>query len=231
MKLLLIVAFIYVYFEYVSLEHKQEEMKLDEQIQNLQTDVKCIRQYLKEMYLKSLPENGRSIKEIYLSSKAKDTLNAKRYISYEDFVLARAFKRNMSTGDIMGLSSQVVEDYVYIFKLFDDNATRRITSFLFSKLRSWNTRNIVLNVTYVEQKMNETQIERGQLPYSFDRDEYNECLELFAEDLSKKVASDTISRVMTLQRILYGNRTEIENALSYLYGSASAIDSTTNATS
>lgn len=61
--------------------------------------------------------------------------------------------------------------------------------------------------------MNETQIERGQLPYSFDRDEYNECLELFVEDISKTVASDTVSRVMTLQRILYGNQTEIESAL------------------
>lgn len=79
--------------------------------------------------------------------------------------------------------------------------------------KNWNTKNVVLNVTYVEQKMNETQIERGQLPYSFDREEYNECLELFAEDLSKTVASGTLSRVMTLQRILYGNRTEIENAL------------------
>lgn len=80
-------------------------------------------------------------------------------------------------------------------------------------MRKWNARNIVLNVTYVEQKMNETQIEYGQLPYSFDREEYNECLELFVEDISKTVASDTLSRVMTLQRILYGNRTEIENAL------------------
>lgn len=61
--------------------------------------------------------------------------------------------------------------------------------------------------------MNETQIERGRLPYSFDHDEYNECLELFAKDLSNAVASDTLSRVMTLQRLVYGNRTEIENAL------------------
>lgn len=67
--------------------------------------------------------------------------------------------------------------------------------------------------------MNETQIERGQLQYSFDRDEYNECLELFADDLSKTVASDTVSRVMTLQRILYGNRMEIENALVSIYES------------
>lgn len=50
MKLLLIVAFIYVYFEYVSSEQNQEEMNLREQIQNLQTEVKYIRQYLKEVY-------------------------------------------------------------------------------------------------------------------------------------------------------------------------------------
>lgn len=83
----------------------------------------------------------------------------------------------------------------------------------FSQLSSWNSRNVILNVTYVEQKMNETQIKRGQLPYSFDREEYNECLELFANDLSKTVPSDILSRVMTLQRIVYGNRTEIANAL------------------
>lgn len=50
MKLLLIVAFIYVYLEYVSSEQNQEEMNLREQIQNLQTEVKYIRQYLKEVY-------------------------------------------------------------------------------------------------------------------------------------------------------------------------------------
>lgn len=80
------------------------------------------------------------------------------------------------------------------------------------KLRSWNSKNIILNVTYVEQKINETQIKQGEA-YSFDREECNACLELFAKDLSKTVPSDTLSRVMTLQRLPYGNRTEIENAL------------------
>lgn len=50
MKLLLIVAFIYVYFGYVSSEQNQEEMNLEEQIQNLQTEVKCIGQYSKEVF-------------------------------------------------------------------------------------------------------------------------------------------------------------------------------------
>lgn len=80
-------------------------------------------------------------------------------------------------------------------------------------MRNWNTTNLVLNVTYVEEKMNETQIKQGPLTYSFDREEYNECIELFADDLSKRLSPDTLSRVIILQRIVYGNRTEIENAL------------------
>lgn len=158
MKLLLIVAFICVCFEYVSSEQNQEEMNLEEQIQNLQTEVKYIRQYLKEvcfelnskiflkhllifdhinfgfyseqMYLKSLPENGRSIKEMYLSSKAKDTLSVKQNDSLVKDVLVKIFKREITTKPIMGLSSQVVEDYLSIFKLFYDDATRHITFYV-----------------------------------------------------------------------------------------------------
>lgn len=49
MKLLLIVAFIYIHFEYVGSEQNQENMNLEVQIQNLQTEIKSIRQYLKEV--------------------------------------------------------------------------------------------------------------------------------------------------------------------------------------
>lgn len=105
MKLLLIVAFIYVHFEYVSSDQNQEEKDLKEQIRNLQTEAKCIRQYLKEVcfnfnlklfmqhlsinwfinfdfyfeqkYLKSLTGDDRSIKETYLSLKQSDTLSKK----------------------------------------------------------------------------------------------------------------------------------------------------------
>lgn len=155
MKLLLIVAFIYVYFEYVGSEQNQEEMNLEEQIQNLQMEMNGIRQYLKkvcfelnsirikysfnyinfvfcpeQVYLKSLPENGKSIKEIYLSYKAKDTLSVKRDTSLFASSLVKHFKERMSTGYIMGLSSQVVEDYVDIFNIFHDTATTQITHFV-----------------------------------------------------------------------------------------------------
>lgn len=52
MKLLLIVAFIYVYHEYVSSEQNQEEKNLEEHIRNLQTEVESIRQHLKEVCFK-----------------------------------------------------------------------------------------------------------------------------------------------------------------------------------
>lgn len=86
--------------------------------------------YSKQMYLKSLPENGKSIKEIYLSFKAKElTLSVKQNTSLDgSFGLARAFKSFM-LGKV-GLSSQVVEDYMDIFKLIDDSATRKIPSFV-----------------------------------------------------------------------------------------------------
>lgn len=84
------------------------------------------------MYLKSLPEDGRSIKEIYLSFKAQDTLRLALSVKQNDSlvapILVRTFKKKLFSGSIMGLSSQVVEDYVYIFKLFYDTATRRITN-------------------------------------------------------------------------------------------------------
>lgn len=82
------------------------------------------------MYLKSLPENGRSIKEIYLSSKAKDKLSVKLNDSSIASLLARTFKQDRSRGDIMGISSQVVEDYVDILKIFYDVATNDIIYFV-----------------------------------------------------------------------------------------------------
>lgn len=82
--------------------------------------------YSEQIYLKSLPENGRSIKERYLSSKAKEALRVKRNDSLVISLLVRGFKRDMST-DVMGVSSQVVDDYVDIFKLFYDDATTHIT--------------------------------------------------------------------------------------------------------
>lgn len=53
----------------------------------------------------------------------------------------------------------------------------------------------------------------GQMPYEFIRADYNECIELFAMDISELIEPDIVSRLITLQRIVYGNRTEIEAAL------------------
>lgn len=50
--------------------------------------------------------------------------------------------------------------------------------------------------------------------YDFLREDFVESLELFEEDLSKYIATDIISRVTSLHRMIYGNRTEIESALA-----------------
>lgn len=70
-----------------------------------------------------------------------------------------------------------------------------------------------MNVTYVEQKQREFANEKGELQYDFIVDDYNESLELFANDLYQKLDPDTASRLVTLCRIKYGNRTEVETAL------------------
>lgn len=91
-------------------------------------------------------------------------------------------------------------------------------------LKMWNTKNIVLNVTYVEQKQMEIVTERGQMQYEFMRDDYNECLDLFATDLLKALhptmsaivspnSIPIISRMIKMYKILYGNRKEIETGL------------------
>lgn len=55
--------------------------------------------------------------------------------------------------------------------------------------------------------------EMGQENYAFLRENYNECLELFEMDLSQKLAPDTVSRIISLYRMIYGNRTEVDTAL------------------
>lgn len=49
--------------------------------------------------------------------------------------------------------------------------------------------------------------------YAFIRDDYNEVLELIAMDFTKKQTPDTVSRIISLHRINYRNRTEIGTAL------------------
>lgn len=74
------------------------------------------------------------------------------------------------------------------------------------------TENFILNVTYVEQKMINL-VNQTDENYAFLREDFNECLDLFQMDLSKKLAPDTVSRIISLFRMMYGNRTQIETAL------------------
>lgn len=82
---------------------------------------------------------------------------------------------------------------------------------MFEQLYIWGAEEFILNATYVEQKLKDFENEMGHVTYL--REDYNECLELFEEDLSKKLAPDTVSRIISLFRMMYGNRTEIETAL------------------
>ena len=84
---------------------------------------------------------------------------------------------------------------------------------MFDQLKFWGAKRFVLNATYVEQKQKEYANKMGQLNYAFLQNDFNECLELFKTDLSKKVAPDTVSRIITLRRMVYGSRREIETAL------------------
>lgn len=85
---------------------------------------------------------------------------------------------------------------------------------VFDQFHDWNRdSNFILNVTHVEQKQIEFANKKGELQYDFIVDDYNESLELFANDLSQKIEPDIASRFMTLCRAIYGNRTEVETAL------------------
>lgn len=84
---------------------------------------------------------------------------------------------------------------------------------MLSQLELWGVKQFILNATYVEQKMKDFANEMGQENYAFFREDYNECLELFEMDLSQKLAPDTVSRIISLFRMVYGNRTEVETAL------------------
>lgn len=70
-----------------------------------------------------------------------------------------------------------------------------------------------MSVTFIEQKQQDLITEKGRMHYEFIRSDYNECVELFATDILKILKPDIVSRLITLHRIVYGNRTEIEAAL------------------
>lgn len=86
--------------------------------------------YSEQMYLKSLPEFRGSMKEMYLSFKAEYAVyKLTKNDSNDAPPVARVFKSGMS-GRVMGISSQVEDDYLEILKLFYDRATTRVTGFV-----------------------------------------------------------------------------------------------------
>lgn len=84
---------------------------------------------------------------------------------------------------------------------------------MWKQLQNWNTENVIINATYVEQKLKDFANKKGQETYEFLREDFKECLELFETDLSKGLNSYTVSRLINLYRMMYGNRTEIETGL------------------
>lgn len=65
----------------------------------------------------------------------------------------------------------------------------------------------------MQQKQKDDANVLGQMQYEFYRTDYNECFEMFAEDLSKLVAPNIAHRLISLLRIIYGNQAEIATAL------------------
>lgn len=57
------------------------------------------------------------------------------------------------------------------------------------------------------------QVKKQQMNYAFLCEDFNECLELHTMDLSKKLTPDTVSRLISLNRLVYGNQSGIETAL------------------
>lgn len=84
---------------------------------------------------------------------------------------------------------------------------------MFHQLENWEPKDFIMNTTYVEQKLKDFANEKGQGNYTYLREDFNECLKLREMDLSKKLAPDTVFRMISLYRMMYGNRTEIETAL------------------
>lgn len=80
-------------------------------------------------------------------------------------------------------------------------------------MNEWSRKKDILNVTFIEQKQKDLITEKGRMQYEFIRADYNECVELFAMDLLKILEPEIVSRLITLHRIVYGDRTEIEAVL------------------
>lgn len=70
-----------------------------------------------------------------------------------------------------------------------------------------------LTIEFVQQKQLDLIKEKGPMTFAFLRADYNECLDLFAKDISALVDADIVSRLTTMYRIMYGKPAEILAAL------------------
>lgn len=91
---------------------------------------------------------------------------------------------------------------------------------MFNQLRTWGADRSTLNATHVEQKLEDFANEKAKLihrnsnlTYELLREDNNECLELFGSNLSEKLDSDVVSRLIGFYRIVFGTQTEIQSAL------------------
>ncbi|XP_055301815.1 uncharacterized protein LOC129568196 [Sitodiplosis mosellana] len=224
MKLLLFVVSIFFCLKHASLQHQHQERNLEEQIHNLQDQVKIQRQFLKEMYSKFyLNSSKKSFKNEYLSERGKKPYwryqNLDKEVNSVDEKMPKMYKT---------MSLHVMADFKEYIRSKPDEGIICFVRNCLRQIFEWNVSNIVANVMYVEQKQKQDAKQMGQMQYEFNREDYNECLEIFVEDLTKILAPEIAYRLISLHRIIYGNQTEIQTALTYLYGFSSATDLPTN---
>ncbi|XP_031627299.1 uncharacterized protein LOC116343412 [Contarinia nasturtii] len=198
-------------------QQQQQIENLEKQLQILQSQVDHQFQYLKKKYFETVPKSE-NMKNMYLSMRGNNDCH--RIISIHKEIMVN-FDENMYRR-FENINPQMVKDYREFFSKIFDEAIHSMNDRIFNLFDHISGVEI-LNVTKIQQRQERILRNKGgQLDYEFFRADYNECLELLAMDLSKYLSSDAVSRIISLHRMLYGNRTEIETALSYMYVHAPA---------
>lgn len=92
------------------------------------------------MYLKSLPEHNRSIKEEFLSLKASDESDIAKGMKVLEYDLDSRVRRfKQESGLIKNLNPQVVNDYAEIRKLPYAHAATRLINIVMTRFhKNWN---------------------------------------------------------------------------------------------
>ncbi|XP_055305936.1 uncharacterized protein LOC129570385 [Sitodiplosis mosellana] len=228
MKLLGFIVLICIWMEGGSSQPQQQQIEnLEKQLQILQSQVDHQFQYLKKKYFETVPKSGK-LKNMYLSMRGNnDSVRIEIHKEIMENFDEKMYKR------FENINPQMVKDYKEFFSKIFDEAIHSMNDRIFNLFDPPSGVKI-LNVTKIQQRQERILRDKGgQLEYEFFRADYNECLELLAMDLSKYLSLDAVSRIISLHRMLYGNRTEIETALSYLYvhAPASTIGSVMDGTS